>query len=164
MRTLKISAIAAIATLTATLASAPAFATSYGHSSSSYGHASYSHRGQASSYGYGHSSGHGYRQAYTAPSYKPTYYAPTYSAPTYSAPSYHAPTYHAPKYEAPKPTTSYETRPAYVYQKVAGYCTDVVKSYGYNTTRKTVECKAGDTPKIEAPIEKAPEAPAEPLK
>ena len=122
--------LAALATLTATLVSAPAFAQGYGHSS----------------HGHGHSYGH--RHVYSYNHYRPTYQAPTY----------HAPKYVAPVYVAPKPTTSYETRPAYVYQKVAGYCTDVVKSDGYNKVRKTVECKAGHAPK---PVEKAPEPKAE---
>jgi hypothetical protein len=134
MRTL---ALAALATLAATVVSAPAFATSYG---SSHGHSSYAH---APSYGH--------RHVYSYNHYRPTYHAPSYTAPTY----------YAPKYEAPK--TSYETRPAYVYQKVAGYCTDVVKSHGHNSYRKTVECKAGEAPKTEK-FEKAPEVPAEPPK
>ena len=143
--------LAAFATVAATLASAPAFAmnhgNSYGHGHSSHGHASHAHR---------HVSTHGHN------TYKPSYHAPVYHAPKYVAPAYVAPTYYAPKYEAPKVTTSYETRPAYVYQKVAGTCTDVVKSNGYNSVRKTVDCKAGDVPKAEH----APkvEVPAEPPK
>ena len=144
MGKITLAALASFATL-ATFTAAPAFATGYGNS---YGHSGYS------SYGHGHSYGH---KSY---SYQPSYRAPTYHAPTYHAPTYYAPTYHAPKYEAPKPTTSYETRPAYVYQKVAGYCTDVVKSYGYNAYRKTVECKAGDAPKAEhKPVEPKTEEP-----
>ena len=140
MRKITLAALASLATL-ATFTAAPAFATGYGNS---YGHSGYS------SYGHGHSYGH---KSYS-------YHAPSYHAPSYSAPSYHAPVYHAPTYEAPKPTTSYETRPAYVYQKVSGYCTDVVKSYGYNSTRKTVECKAGEAPKAEhKPVEPKTEEP-----
>ena len=131
MRKFTLAALAAIATF----ASAPAFATGYGNS---YG------------YGHGHST---YSHSYSSNHYQPSYYQPSYHAPSYHAPSYHAPTYHAPTYVAPAPTTSYETRPAYVYQKVAGYCTDVVKSYGYNSYRKQVECKAGDAPKAEHKVE-----------
>jgi hypothetical protein len=132
--------IAAIATFAATLASAPAFATSYGHNSHGYS-------------SHGHS--HGHRQAYSYNSYKPSYHAPVYHAPAYVAPTYYAPRYVA-------PVTTYETRPAYVYQKVAGYCTEKVTSYGYgHNQRRTVDCKAGEQPKV---IEKAPEVPAEPPK
>ena len=144
MRKITIAAISAAATLI----SAPAFATSY---TNSYGH------GHSSHSSYGHSHGH---SSYGHSSYGHTSYKPAYHAPVYHAPAYVAPTYHAPVYVAPQPTTSYETRPAYVYQKVAGYCTDVVKSTGYNTHRKTVECKAGEAPKVE----QAPEAPVEPPK
>ena len=134
--------IAPIATLTATLVSAPAFATGYGNGYGSYGH----------SHSHGHSYGYN--------SYTPTYHAPSYHAPAYVAPAYHAPQYVAPVYVAP--TTTYETRPAYVYQKVAGYCTEKVISYGYgHDKRHTVECKAGEKPVV---IEKAPEVPAEPPK
>ena len=74
-------------------------------------------------------------------------------------------------YTAPAPTVSYETRPAYVYQKVAGYCTEKVTTYGYgHTARTTVDCKAGEAP-APALVEKAPEpapapapAPVEPPK
>ena len=126
MRRTLLAALAAAASF----AAAPAFAQGYGHSS--HGHNRYGH------------SSHGHVTSYNH--YRPSYHAPTYHAPTYSAPTYHAPTYEAPK-------VSYETRPAYVYQKVAGYCTDVVKSYGYNSYRKQVECKAGDAPKAEHKVE-----------
>jgi len=137
MRTLT---LAALATLTATFAAAPAFAHGYGHRShghSSYGHSSYGH----SSYGHRHVSSYGYN------SYQPTYHAPRYVAPAYVAPVY----------VAPKPT--YETRPAYVYQKVQGHCTDAVVKHGYHTSRRTVECKAGPAPApaaAPAPVEQAP--------
>jgi hypothetical protein len=135
--------IAAIATLAATLASAPAFATSHGHNSHGYS-------------SHGHSHGHRHVQTYNH--HRPAYHAPVYHAPRYVAPVYHAPVV----YVAPKATTTYETRPAYVYQKVSGYCTEKVTSYGYgHNQRRTVECKAGEQPKV---IEKAPEAPVEPPK
>ena len=149
MRTLTIAAFAA---LTATFAAAPAFASDYGyanHGHSNHGHSSYGHAS------YGHGQGHRYASSYGTHA--------TYAAPSYQASSYHAPAYHAPVYVAPQPKTAYETRPAYVYQKVAGYCTDVVKSYGHNTYRKTVECKAGEAPAA-APVAPAPEVPAEPPK
>lgn len=149
MRTLTLAALAA---LTASFAAAPAFASSYGHN---HGH-SHGHGSHARSYGHGHVASYN--------SYKPTYRAPTYHAPTYHAPVYQAPVYYAPKYEAPKPTTSYETKPAYVYQKVAGYCTEkVVKNAYGHSHRTTVECKAGEIKKAEAPVEAAPE-PVEPPK
>ena len=136
MRRILLAALAAAASF----AAAPAFAADHGHSS--YGHTSYK------------SYGHGHRHVTSYNHYRPSYHAPTYHAPTY-----HAPTYSAPTYEAPKPKVSYETRPAYVYQKVAGYCTDVVKSYGYNSYRKQVECKAGDAPKAEHKVEPKSEEP-----
>ena len=84
----------------------------------------------------------------------------SYHPPTYHAPSYHAPTYSAPIYHAPQPTTTYETKPAYVYQKVPGYCTDKVVQYGYgHAQRHTVECKAGEVKKAEVPVEVAPVEP-----
>ena len=130
MRKITIAALAAAATF----AAAPAFAQGYGHS-----HGHHHHHGHF----------HGHVQSYHH--HTPTYHAPAYVAPVYVAPKV--------AYVAPQPTTSYETRPAYVYQKVAGYCTDVVKSYGYNTHRKTVECKAGEAPKVEV----APEVPVAPI-
>ena len=110
------------------------FASEYGYGhGKSYGHASYTR-----SYGHGHVTSYNH--------YRPAYHAPAYHAPTYSAPTYHA----------PKPTTTYETKPAYVYQKVSGYCTDKVVSYGYgHAQRQTVECKAGEAKKV-AHVEKAP--------
>ena len=135
MRTLT---IAALAGLTATFAAAPAFAADYGYGyghKTSYGHSSYTRP-------------HGYDHVTSYNHYRPTYHAPTYSAPVY---------------HAPKPTTTYETKPTYVYQKVSGYCTDKVVSYGYgHAQRQTVECKAGEVKKV-AHVEKAP-APEEPPK
>ena len=136
MRTLTLAALAA---LTATFAAAPAFASGYGHSN--HGHSSY---------------GHGHVTSYN-------HYRPSYQAQTYHAPAYHAPKYVAPVYHAPQPTTTYETKPAYVYQKVSGYCTEKVVKYGYgHAQRTTVECKAGEVKKAEH-VEKAP-APEQPLK
>lgn len=145
MRTLT---LAAIATVVATLASAPAFASSYGHSGHGHGHSSYGHKSYGhSSHGYGHRS-HGY--GYGHGSY-------AYQAPSYYKPAYVAPTYAAPVYVAPKPTL--ETRPVYVYQKVQGYCTDEVVKHGYGEKRRTLECKAGEAPKAVEPEPKVEEPP-----
>ena len=139
--------LAALATLTATFAAAPAFASSYG--SNNHGH-SHGHTSHARSYGHGHVTSYNHHR-------------PSYQAQAYHAPAYHAPTYVAPVYHAPKPTTTYETKPAYVYQKVSGTCTDKVVKYGYgHAQRTTVECKAGEVKKAEH-VEKAP-APEQPLK
>ena len=120
----------------------------------------------ASAQHYGH--GHGYKhyahvQHHSHHSYGHSYHKPTYThGYVHHQPSYHTPHYAKPVYV--QPTVSYEKRPAYVYQKVAGYCVDVVKSYGYNQHRKTVECKAGEYQKPEHKTEQpapAPEQPAE---
>ena len=143
MRTLTLTALAALtATFATTLIAAPAFASSYGHGQSS-GHVSHGHAS------HGHSSyGHGHVRSYS------------YHAPVYHAPVYHAPAYVAPAYHAPKPTTSYETKPAYVYQKVHGYCVEKVVTDGHgHSQRHAVECKAGEIKKAEAPIEPAPVEP-----
>ena len=113
---------------------------SYGHS---YGHVRYAHVQHHSHHSYykpAHSYGHVYHQ--------PVHYKLHYVKPVYV-----------------ETKTAYEQRPAYVYQKVAGYCVDVVKTYGYQQHRKTVECKAGEYKKAEATVEQAPEpapAPVEP--
>ena len=126
-----------------------------------------------SSHGHGHSYGHShYAPHYSHHSYQPShsYHSHSYHQPTYTH-GYVQPTYQA-HYVEPvhvEPKVTYEKRHAYVYQKVAGYCVDVVKSYGYNQHRKTVECKAGEYQKPEAPEHKkeepapapAPEAPVE---
>ena len=125
--------LAAITGALAILAT-PASAQQHGHS---HGHASYRH--------VSHHSHHGY--------HKPVHYAHHTHKPTYHAPHYVKPVYVETK-------TTYEKRPAYVYQKVAGYCTDVVKSYGYNQHRKTVECKAGEYQKPEAKVALVEPAPA----
>ena len=120
----------------------------YGHG---HGHASYSH----SSYRHvSHHSHHSY--------HKPVHYAHHTYQPSYHTPHYVKPVVYV------EPTTTYVKRPAYVYEKVAGYCTDVIKTYGYQQHRKTVECKAGEYQKPEAKVaivepapapEQAPEAP-----
>ena len=158
MRTLTLTALASALALSA----APAFAQGYGHSShSSHAHASYSHGHSQShghtSYSYSPSTSHGH-----VASHAYAYKAPTYHAPAYHAPAYVAPVYHAPKvvYVAPTPTTTYETKPAYVLQKVAGHCKEKVTTYGYgHTSRQTVECKANE---VEKQIEVVP-TPIEPI-
>ena len=125
--------LAAITGALAILAT-PASAQQHGHG---HGHGSYRH--------VSHHSHHGY--------HKPVHYAHHTHKPTYHAPHYVKPVYVETK-------TTYEKRPAYVYQKVAGYCTDVVKSYGYNQHRKTVECKAGEYQKPEAKVALVEPAPA----
>ena len=118
-----------------------------------------------SSHGHGHGhSYHGHVQHYSHHSYQPThsYHAHSYHQPTYSYGHTYQPTYQ-PHYAKPvyvEPKVTYEKRPAYVYQKVAGYCTDVVKTYGYQQHRKTVECKAGEYQKPEHKKEELAPAPA----
>ena len=117
----------------------------------------------ASAQHYGHN--HGYRShGHHAYVQHHSYHAHSYHKPTYSYGHTYQPHYAKPVYVEPKVT--YEKRPAYVYQKVAGYCTDVVKTYGYQQHRKTVECKAGEYQKPEHKKEEpapapAPEAPVE---
>ena len=125
--------LAAITGALAILAT-PASAQQHGHG---HGHGSYRH--------VSHHSHHGY--------HKPVHYVHHTHKPTYHAPHYVKPVYVETK-------TTYEKRPAYVYQKVAGYCTDVVKSYGHNQHRKTVECKAGEYQKPEAKVALVEPAPA----
>ena len=96
---------------------------------------------QHNGHGHGHSHGHVSYRHVSLHSHH-SYHKPVHYAHHAHKPSYHAPHYVKPVYVAT--TTSYEKREAYVYQKVAGYCVDVVKSYGYNQHRKTVECKAGE--------------------
>ena len=134
--------LAALAGALALLAT-PASAQHHGHRSHGHGHRSHGH----SSHGHvSHHSQHSY--------HKPVHH------------TYHKPHYVKPAYVETK--TTYEKRPAYVYQKVAGYCVDVVKTHGYNQHRKTVECKAGEYQKPEPKValvepapapEPAPEAP-----
>ena len=51
-------------------------------------------------------------------------------------------------------------KPAYVYQKVPGYCVEKVVTYGHgHSQRHAVECKAGEIKKAEAPVELAPVEP-----
>ena len=145
MRTLTLAAGLASALA---FSAAPAFAQGYGHSS--HGHSSHGHRHAHVSYGHGHS----HHSTYRAPSYGHSHYV----APTYYAPTYVAPVYHAPKVVYVAPTTTYETKPAYVLQKVAGYCKEKVTSYGYgHSSRQTVECKAGEAEKqveiVPVPVE-----------
>ena len=105
----------------------------------------------AGQYGHGHGHGYGHSHHHHS-SYHHSYHRPSYhSHHVYQQPHYVKPYVHV------APTTTYEKRPAYVLQKVPGYCTDVVKSYGYSQHRKTVECKAGEYKKAEVPVEKAPE-------
>ena len=134
MNKLILAAAAALALL-----ATPAAAGGYSHGSS-YGHSSYGH----SSHSYGHRT-HSYHQP-VHHTYQPRYQA-HYVKPVHI-----------------EPKVTYVKRPAYVHQKVAGYCLDVVKSYGYNQHRKTVECKAGEYQKPEHKTEQpapAPEQPAE---
>ncbi len=106
----------------------------------------------AQHYGYGHS--HGYAKHAHVQHF--SYHKPVHYGHQVYKPSYHAPVYVA-------PTTTYVKRPAYVYQKVSGYCLEAVTGHGYNQHRKTVECKAGEyqkpAPKV-AHVEPAP-APTE---
>ena len=120
---------------------------------------------QHNGHGHGHSHGHVSYRHVSHHSHH-SYHKPVHYAHHAHKPSYHAPHYVKPVYVAT--TTSYEKREAYVYQKVAGYCVDVVKSYGYNQHRKTVECKAGEYQKPAEKVavveqtpapEPAPEAP-----
>lgn len=121
--------------------------------------------GYSKSYGHGHSHGH-VRYAHVQHHSHHTYHKPTHSyGYVHHQPVHYKPHYVKPVYVETK--TSYEKRPAYVYQKVAGYCVDVVKTHGYQQHRKTVECKAGEYKKAEAPVEQAPapeQAPVEPPK
>ena len=112
----------------------------------------------ASAQHYGHRHGHSHH-AYVQ---HHSYHAHSYHKPTYSYGHTYQPTYQ-PHYAKPvyvEPKVTYEKRPAYVYQKVAGYCTDVVKTYGYQQHRKTVECKAGEYQKPEHKKEELAPAPA----
>ena len=109
----------------------------YGHSHSSHSHVSYHHVPRHSHH---------------------SYHKPVHTAHHTYQPSYHTPHSVKPVYVETK--TTYEKRPAYVYQKVAGTCVDVVKSYGYNQHRKTVECKAGEYQKPEAKVAHVEPAPA----
>ena len=105
----------------------------------------------AGQYGHGHGYGHSHHHH---SSHHHSYHRPSYhSHHAYQQPHYVKPYVHV------APTTTYEKRQAYVYQKVPGYCTDVVKSYGYNQHRKTVECKAGEYQKPEAKIAHVEPAP-----
>ena len=107
---------------------------------------------------YGHGHGHSYGHSHVRYAHV-QHHSHHYHKPTYSHGYVHQPVYYKPHYVKPvhvEPTTSYEKRPAYVYQKVAGYCVDVVKTYGYQQHRKTVECKAGEYKKAEAPEQPAP--------
>ena len=131
-----------LAALTGALAllATPASAQHHGHGHSSHGHG-YSSHGHVS-----HHSQHSYHQ--------PVHHS-------YHQPVHH--TYHKPHYVKPayvETTTSYEKRPAYVYQKVAGYCLDAVKTHGYNQHRKTVECKAGEYQKPAEKVAHVEPAPA----
>ena len=146
MNKIALATIAGALAILATPASAGGYSNSYGHGHGhSYGHARYAH--------VQHHSHH-------------SYYKPTHSYGYVHQPVHHyKPHYVKPAYV--ETTTSYEKRPAYVYQKVSGYCTDVVKTTGYQQHRKTVECKAGDYKKAEAPEQLAPapeQAPVEPPK
>ena len=152
MNKIALATIAGAFAILATPASAGSHGHSYGHGHSHYAHVQHhSH----------HNSYHGHHNAHS-------YHKPTYSHGHVYQPSYHKPTYQA-HYAKPvyvEPTTTYEKRPAYVYQKVSGYCTDVIKTYGYQQHRKTVECKAGEYQKPEhQKVEPAPapepEAPVE---
>ena len=115
------------------------------------------------SHGHGHSYGH-VRYAHVQHHSHHSHYKPTHSyGYVHHQPVHYKPHYVKPVYVETK--TSYEKRPAYVYQKVSGYCVDVVNTTGYQQHRKTVECKAGDYKKAEAPVEQAPApepAPVEP--
>ena len=120
--------------------------------------------GQHHSYGHGHGHSSHSHSSYRHVSHHSHHSHHAYHKPVHYGHHAHAPTYHAPHYVKPvvyvAPTVSYEKRSAYVYQKVAGYCTDVVKSYGYNQHRKTVECKAGEYQKPEAKVAHVEPAPA----
>ncbi len=142
-----LATLAGALAILATPASAGGYADSYGHGHS-HGHVRYAHVQHHS-----HHSQHSY--------HKPTYsYGHVHHQPVHYKPHYVKPAYVETK-------TSYEKRPAYVYQKVSGYCVDVVKTHGYQQHRKTVECKAGEYKKAEAPVEQAPapeQPPVEPQK
>ena len=145
-----LATIASALAILATPASAGGYGNSYGNSyGHGHGHVRYAHVQHHS-----HHSHHAY--------HKPTHsYGYVHHQPVHYKPHYVKPVYVETK-------TSYEKRPAYVYQKVSGYCVDAVKTYGYQQHRKTVECKAGDYKKAEAPpVEQAPApepAPVEPQK
>ena len=144
MNQIALATIAGALAILATPASAGDYSHGHGHS---YGHVRYAH--------VQHHSHHSH--------YKPTHsYGYVHHQPVHV---HYKPHYVKPVYVETK--TSYEKRPAYVYQKVSGYCVDVVNTTGYQQHRKTVECKAGDYKKAEAPVEQAPApepAPVEPQK
>ena len=162
MNKIALATVAGALALLATPASAGSHGHSYGHG---HGHSSYAHVQH-----------HSHHNSYA--SHQPTYSdghhnSHSYHTPTYSHGHVYQPSYHQPSYVAHyakpvyvEPTTTYVKRPAYVYQKVSGYCTDVVKTYGDHEHRKTVECKAGEYQKPEVKhVEPAPapepEAPVE---
>lgn len=139
MNKFSLAIIAGFLAILATPASAQHHSHGHGHG---HGH-SYGHRVHVQHYSHGHHSYH-----------KPLYHQSSYHKPSYQVSHY------APKQVYVQPTTTYEKRPAYVYQKVAGYCVDAVKSYGYNAHRKTVECKAGEYQKPEPKIAQVEPVPA----
>ena len=147
--------LAALAGALALLAT-PASAQHHGHRSHGHGHSSHGH----SSHGHvSHHSHHSYQKPVHHAYHKPAH--SSHHTPSYQQPVHH--TYHKPHYVKPayvETTTSYEKRPAYVYQKVAGYCLDAVKTHGYNQHRKTVECKAGEYQKPEPKVAHVEPAPA----
>ena len=139
MNKILLAAITGAIAILATPASAgQQYSHSHGHGHSSYAHVS-------------HHSHHVHHRHHS------------YHKPVHYVQHAHQPSYHAPHYAKPvhvEPTVTYVKRPAYVYEKVAGYCVDVVKSYGYNQHRKTVECKAGEYQKPHAKVAHVEQAPA----
>ena len=97
-----------------------------------------------------------------APAFAQGYGHSGYGHSGYSHSSYgHAPRHsYQPTYQKVEPVTTYETKEAYVWQKVKGYCKIEVTKYGYREFRRQVECKAGEYTKETKVIEKA--EPAEP--
>ena len=142
-----------LAALTGALAllATPASAQHHGHGYSTHGHVS-------------HHSQHSYHKPVQHSYHQPVHHS--YHQPVHTShhtPSYHQPVHYKPHYVKPayvETTTSYEKRPAYVYQKVAGYCLDAVKTHGYNQHRKTVECKAGEYQKPAEKVAHVEPAPA----